>query len=211
MTRRNRLGYGARMEFSDVIRHRRSVRSYRPDPPPREVIDRLVDIARRAPTAGFSQGIDFLVLDDASLMGRFWELASQTGAPGDPTDAGSLPPVIVLVFSDPVRYLARYSEGDKAEYGLQEAESWPTRFWDIDAGMASMLLLLAAVDAGLAAWFFGLAQGESQLREDLGVPENRNLVGVIGLGYRFERELPVGSGVTRRRRPLDEQLHRNRW
>jgi nitroreductase len=199
------------MEFSDVIKHRRSVRSYRPDPPPRELIDRLIDIARRAPTAGFSQGIDFLVLDDASALHRFWELTSQDGAPSDPDDGGSRPPVIVLVFSDPVRYLARYSEGDKAEYGLQEAENWPSRFWDVDAGMASMLLLLAAVDADLGAWFFGIAEGASQLRAELGVPEDRNLVGVIGLGYRFDREVAIGSGVTRKRRPLDDQLHRNGW
>lgn len=199
------------MEFAEVIRHRRSVRSYSSDPVPAETIDGLIDIARRAPTAGFAQGMDFLVLDNPDAVARFWQMTGEEGEVEAPEDGGAPPPVIVLVFSDPLRYLARYSEDDKAAFGLQDAESWPTRFWDIDAGMGSMLLLLAAVDAGLGAWFFGVAHGEDQVRSEFGVPDDRNLIGVIGLGYRHHGEVPAGSGVSRQRRPLSEQLHRNGW
>lgn len=198
------------MEFSEILRRRRSVRSYRADPVPSETIDRLIDIARRAPTAGFSQGLDFLVLDEPESVARFWEL---TGDPAGTAleDGGVRPPVVVMVFSDPLRYLARYSEEDKAAYGLQDAEEWPTRFWDTDAGMASMLLLLAAVDAGLGAWFFGISEGAEEVRGEFGVPEDRNLVGVVGLGRPNDDEVRIGSGVSRKRRPLQEQLHRNGW
>jgi nitroreductase len=194
------------MDFEDVLKKRRSVRSYLPTQVDPEVLASLVDRARRAPTAGFSQGLDFLVLDDPSSVRRFWELTDSSS-----DAAGGLPTAIVIVLSDPRRYLARYSEGDKAEFGLQEAEAWPVRFWDVDGGMASMILLLAAVDAGLGAWFFGVAEGEAEVRAEFGIPYDRNMVGVIGLGHPDPAEVRIGSGSTRKRRPLEEQLHRNHW
>lgn len=193
------------MEFSDVVRARRSIRSFSGEKPDPDLIDRLVDTARRAPTAGFSQGIDFLVVDDPDLLAGFWRLDSD-GAP-DPDAA----PVLVFVFSDPERYLERYRAPDKIEFGLGEAEAWPVKFWDIDAAMAAMMLQLAAVDAGLGTWFFGMSTGEAEFRSRLGVPEDRNLIGIVALGYRHPDEQPFGSGTTRKRRPLQDQLHRNGW
>lgn len=192
------------MEFSDVVRARRSIRSYSSERPDPALVDSLIDTARRAPTADFSQGIDFLVLDDPDSVAAFW--AAQESEP-EPDD----PPVLVLVFSDPERYLVRYRAPDKAAFGLGEADAWPVKFWDIDAAMAAMQLQLAAVDAGLGTWFFGMSAGEAEFRDRLGVPEDRNLIGIVALGHRHPDEAPVGSGTTRRRRPLDEQLHRNGW
>ena len=199
------------MEFRDVVRRRRSVRAYRRDVPAPEVLDRLVDVARRAPTAGFSQGVDFLVLDDPEVVSGFYAITDPPDAEIPEDFRDHRPPVVVLVFSDPDRYLARYSEGDKARFGLSDPDAWPVRFWDVDAAMAAMQLQLAAVDVGLDTWFFGFNHGEADLRARLGVPEDRSLIGVVGLGYRREDERPIGSATTRRRRPLAEQLHRNEW
>ena len=193
------------MEFSDVVRSRRSIRSYAPDRPDPELVDRLIDVARRVPTAGFSQGIDFLVLDDPDPLGEFWRRSG--GGDPEPDD----PPVLVLVFSDPERYLERYRAPDKVEFGLGDAEAWPVKFWDIDAAMAAMQLQLAAVDAGLGTWFFGIGDGEDSVREHFGVPDDRSLIGIVALGYRHPDEQPKGSGTTRTRRPLEDQLHRNGW
>ena len=196
------------MDFDEVVRRRRSVRSYRPEAPDAALLDRLVDRARRAPTAGFSQGIDFVVLDAVEQVDRFWQLTA------DPDDRGhdeDLPPALVLILADPMRYVARYSDPDKIEFGLDEMEAWPVRFWDVDAGMAAMQLQLAAVNEGLATWFFGIADGEPELRAALGIPDDRNMIGVVALGYRTDDEVPTGSGTIRSRRPLDEQLHRNGW
>lgn len=199
------------MEFRDVVRRRRSVRAHRRDIPDRGLLEDLIDIARRAPTAGFSQGVDFLLLDDPGAVGEFYAMT-------DPPDADiprgfreHRPPVVVLVFSDPQRYLARYSEDDKIRFALDDADAWPVRFWDVDAAMAAMQLQLAAVDAGLDTWFFGYNHGDDAVRNRFDVPADRSLIGVVGLGYRLEDERPIGSGVTRRRRPLDDQLHRNGW
>lgn len=199
------------MDFEWVVRRRRSVRKYRQELPPRAILDRIIDMARRAPTAGFSQGVDFLVLDAPAAVDEFRRLTTHPDQHLSDDLAQSRPPVIVIVWSDPQRYLGRYSEADKAKFGLQDEEQWPVKFWDVDAAMAAMQLQLAAVNEGLDTWFFGIAHGEQAMREAFGVPQDRKLVGVIGLGYRTEDETAFGSGSTRKRRPLAEQLHRNEW
>ena len=199
------------MEFDDVVRRRRSIRSYTSEIPPAKTIDRIIETARRAPTAGFAQGVDFLVLDDPTAVGRFYDLTHPDGAeiPKDVLDAR--PPCVVVVYSDPERYLSRYSEDDKIKFGLDDPDRWPVHFWDVDAAMAAMLLQLAAVDLGIDTWFFGISSGEAAVRGAFGVPPDRNLIGVIGLGYRTDDERPIGSGTKRPRRALGEQLHRNAW
>jgi nitroreductase len=197
------------MDFLDVVRKRRSVRAFSSDRPPFEELERIVDLARRAPSAGFSQGLDFLVLDDPNAVERFWMLTHDPDRQERP--ASEMSPVVILVFSDPQRYLARYSADDKSEYGLDDLDRWPVRFWDVDGGMASMLLQLTAIDAGLATWFLGIGYGEDDVRREFSIPDNRMMVGVIAIGYRDPNEVPTGSGLTRRRRPLDDQLHRNSW
>ena len=199
------------MEFDDVIKRRRSVRRFNDQRPDPRVVDRIIDQARRAPTAGFSQGVDFLVLDDPAALDDLWELIEDPEFPSEEEDRDTRPPVLVLVWSDPQRYLARYAAPDKIEFGMDKAEAWPVQFWDIDAGMASMQLQLAAVNAGLDTWFFGIPYGEDAVRERFGVPADRKQIGVIALGYRHDGEQPASSVVKRRRRALEEQLHRNGW
>lgn len=197
------------MEFQEVLSKRRSVRSFLPDRPTTDILDQIVDTARRAPSAGFSQGIDFLVLDDSRANQRFWDLTEHPEHGNQIED--NRPPVIVIVLSDPQRYLARYSADDKIDFGLDDLDRWPVRFWDVDAGMASMQLQLAAVAEGLGTWFLGIAYGEDAVREEFRVPADRKITGAIALGYPDPDEVRMGSGVSKRRRPLEEQLHRNSW
>lgn len=100
---------------------------------------------------------------------------------------------------------------DKLEFGLDDLDRWPVRFWDVDGGMAAMWLQLAAVDAGLDTWFFGIGYGEDAVRHEFSIPDDRMMVGLVALGYRADDEQPTGSGTTRKRRPLEDQLHRNSW
>jgi nitroreductase len=74
-----------------------------------------------------------------------------------------------------------------------------------------MLMLLTAVDLGLGGWFFGITHGERELLDRFGVPSQLRPIGIMGFGYRAEDETPTGSWTTRRRRPLEEQVHRNGW
>ena len=187
------------------------VHAFEPRPIDPTLVDRLLDTARRGPSAGFSQGTDFVVLDDPAAVTRFWELTDDPRFPRPADEAAIGPPVLVLAFSDPARYVARYSQPDKIAFGLDHAEAWPVKFWDIDTAMACMLLLLAAVDAGLGGWFFGVAYGEGAVRRELGVPDDRQLIGVVGLGHEGVDERPRGSAYSLSRRPLEEMVHRNRW
>lgn len=175
------------------------------------VLDGLLDTARRGPSAGFSQGTDFLVLDSPETVSRFWELTEDPAFPLDPDDLAVAPPVLVIALSDAGRYTARYSQPDKIAFGLDRPEAWPVRFWDTDTAMACMLLLLAVVDAGLGGWYFGVGSGEAELRSGFGIPDDRSIIGVVGIGHPGVDEAPQGSAYSLSRRPLEEMVHRNGW
>jgi nitroreductase len=199
------------MEFRDTVRHRRMIRRFDRRPVPAEVVDRILDLARRSPTAGFAQGVDFLVLDTPETVADFWRITDDPEFPVSDEFLATGPTVIVLPIADHRRYTARYSEDDKADFGLQEADAWSVKFWDVDASMAAMTALLAAVDEGIGGWFFGINEHERELLDHFGVPDGIRPIGVIGLGYRADDETPSGSGSSRRRRPLADQIHRNGW
>jgi nitroreductase len=199
------------MEFRDVVGRRRMIRRFEQRSVPRELIDRIADIGRRAPSAGFSQGLELLVLDTPQTVADFWVLTNDPADGWDPDDVAAGPTVIVMPIPDAGRYTQRYSEPDKVAFGMDREENWPVRFWDIDAAMAAMLMLLAAVDEGIGGWFFGITYGERALLDRFGVPADLRPIGILGFGYRAEEERPTGSWVTRRRRPLGEQIHRNGW
>jgi nitroreductase len=197
------------MELREVVRRRRMVRRFDPRPLPAEVLDRILHSATRAPSAGFSQGLDLLVLEGRDAVRGFWQ------ATADPRFAtpysNAEPPAIVLVLSDRQAYLDRYAAPDKAGLGMDVEEGWPVPYWDMDAAMAVMLMLLTAVDEGVGAWWFGVFHGAAALLRDLGVPEGRRLVGAVALGYPAVDDRPGGSARTRPRRPLDQVVHRGRW
>jgi nitroreductase len=199
------------MEFREVVRKRRMVRAFDQRPVPPEVLDRILDTARRAPTAGFAQGVEFLVLDTPETVGAFWEITDDPDFDDDLIDPAAGPTVIVLPIADKRAYLARYSEPDKVEFGMGDEGNWPVPFWEVDASMAAMLALLAAVDEGLGGWFFGITHGERELLERFGVPSGIRPVGILAFGYRDDTERPSGSGAARPRRPLRGQIHRNGW
>jgi nitroreductase len=197
------------MELREVVRRRRMVRRFDPRPLPAQVLDRILYSATRAPSAGFSQGLDLLVLEGGEAVRGFWAATADPRF-GTPYSTAE-PPAIVLVLSDRQAYLDRYGEPDKAGLGMDTEEGWPVPYWDMDAAMAVMLMLLTAVDQGVGAWYFGVFHGAEGLLRDLGVPEGRRLVGAVALGYPVADDRPSGSARTRPRRPLDQVVHRGRW
>ena len=220
------------VEFQEVVRRRRMVRRYSPEPVDPAVVDRLVSNAVRAPSAGFSQGWGFLVLDRPDDVARFWAAATppaRTARPDSWLRGMRTAPVVVVPFSSEAAYRRRYAEPDKAgpdTAGPKEAEvaaasgrpaaadgpRWGVPYWHVDAGMASLLILQTVVDEGLGACFFGVPPGRVEaLRAEFGVPEEYAPVGAITVGHPAPEERPGGSATRRRRRPLDEVVHRGRW
>jgi nitroreductase len=199
------------MEFSDVVRRRHMVRRYDPDRPvPPEVLRACLDNAVRAPSAGFSQGWDFVVLEDERDRKRFW--AATTDDEDDPDHwlTGVRPaPVLVLCCSDKETYLERYAAPDKGWIDRDEAR-WPVPYWDIDTGMAALLMLLTAVDEGLGALFFGVPpEFHEDVHETFAIPRDRAVIGVVALGY--EVPGPKRPPSRRGRRGVDEVVHWGRF
>ncbi len=160
------------------------VRSYQDRPVPPELLDRILRAAIRAPSAGFSQGWDFLVLTDQADRDRFWQSTTDPDAAPDRWLTGmTTAPVLIVCLSHSDAYLDRYAEPDKGWTDRDEAR-WPVPYWHVDTGMAALLMLLAAVDEGLGACFFGVPVDRlDSLRHAFDVPGSRAPVGVVSLGY----------------------------
>jgi nitroreductase len=198
------------MELSEAIRTRRMTRSYTDEPVDPAVVDAMLDAAVRAPSAGFSQGWDFLVLAELPQVARYWAVTTDPDREPDRWLRGMRrAPVLIVAFSHRDAYLDRYAEPDKGWTDRDEAR-WPVPYWHMDTAMAVMLMLLTAQDAGLGSCFFGVpARAFDAVRQAFGVPGDRTPVGVVSVGHRAE-ELVRGSAV-RGRRPLSEVVHRGAW
>jgi nitroreductase len=195
----------------ELLKKRRMVRHYTGERVPREALERIAATVRRAPSGGFSQGQRLLVVDDPDLLARIAALGD-----GDPLEgvepwfetAGAQ----VFVMTRENDYHDRYQRDDKLEDG--EEIVWPVPFWHVDAGAAMMLVLLAAIEEGLAAAVYGIfGDDETKLRDLLRIPDDFTLVAGISIGY----PLPdpgwssKTSRATQRRRTVDEVVHWNAW
>jgi nitroreductase len=187
------------------------VRNYDPNRPvPPEVVERLIEHGLRAPSAGFSQGWGFLVLETAEDRARFWAATSPQGGSESSWLTGMKnAPLIVVPHANRSAYLDRYAEPDKG-WTDRDERRWPVPYWHIDAGFAALLMLLTVVDEGLGSCFFGIPpQRTESYREAFGVPAEFTPIGAITVGYRApDRRSP---SLRRGRRPAEEVVHRGRW
>jgi nitroreductase len=184
------------------------VRTYDPSKPvPPGTVDRIVDAMLRAPSAGFTQGTALLVLDQPDQLSAFTRAATPPRDVDNWLAANVRAPVLIIPFSNKDAYLDRYAEADKGFTDRSDAW-WTAPYWDIDAGMAAMLGLLASVDEGLGACFFGVEISTvPTIRDAFGVPTNFHPIGVISVGYANEPARDLSS----RRRPRSTLVHRGRW
>jgi nitroreductase len=119
-------------------------------------------------------------------------------------------PLLVVPLSHKAAYLERYAEPDKGWTDRDESR-WPVPYWDVDTGMAALLMLLTAVDEGLAACFFGVPPERiAAFREAFGVPAAYTPIGCVSVGYEGTEDTRSPS-LRRGRRGLDEVVHRGRW
>lgn len=204
------------MEFREVVRRRRMVREFTDEPVAPEVVDRMLEHATRAPSAGFSQGWEFLVLETPADVDRFWRATTPpapTGLEREPSAwlrGMRTAPVIVVPLSHRAAYVDRYAEPDKGWTDRDEAR-WLVPYWHVDTGMASLLVLQTAVDEGLGGCFFGIPPTRvGAFRAEFGVPEAYHPIGAIALGHPAP-VTPRGSATRRRRRTAAEVTHRGGW
>ena len=197
------------MELSAAIGARRMIRTYTDAPVEAATLDRLLDLARRAPSAGNTQATGFVVLDRPDLVDRYWDTTLPDGGPGSKRATfrwqGLLrAPVLILVTVDPDRYLSRYSEPDKAATGRgTSADRWPVPYWWVDVGAVIQNLLLLVADAGLGACLFGPFDHEPAIRAEFDLPDRLRIAATVAIGHPAHDE---AGRSARRPRPAIDQL-----
>ncbi len=198
--------------LSGVIRRRHMVRSFLPTPIDLDAIDDLLDLARRAPSAGNTQATEYLVLGQREDVDAYWD----TTLPASKRDSfrwqGLLrAPVLIILTTRPDAYVSRYAESDKERPGLgSSADDWMQPFWWIDAGAVAQNILLLATERDLGACLFGLFDHEESVRSRFAVPDDRRLVCTIALGIPDGADSP-GRSVGRERPALNAIRHTGRW
>ena len=171
------------MEFSDLARSRRMVRSFDGTPVPGDLMAGWCELALSAPTAGNSAGVQFVVIESTKVA-HYFEVATDETWRSNARRAAALLRAggVVLAMSNPDLYTERYSESDKAQSGLGNQDAWPIPYWHTDAAMATMQLLLAVAEDNWATCFWGNFRQEAEILSLAGVSAPWRLFGSILIG-----------------------------
>jgi nitroreductase len=207
------------MEFTEVIKRRKMVRAFTDEPLAPGTADRLLKAAERAPSAGFSQGYSFLVLEGAEQCAPLWKILADAvdAEPGtedeDPAEVAALSTaqlVIVPLASKGV-YLERYARPGKG-WTDQDESRWLVPYWYVDTGFTALLMLLAVTDEGLGASFFGFdSRTLPGFRAQYGVPAEWMPIGALAIGHPDPGRDPIPPARPSERKPLTELVHRGHW
>jgi nitroreductase len=196
------------MEFATVMRKRRMVRNFQDQPIDSSVLERILDLARRAPSAGYTQGQSFVVVQDESTRQAIATLAHEEEYVHDGFNAFiSRAPVLIVPCTSEAAYHRRYQEADKI---LDDGSEiiWPVPFWYMDIGASIMALLLAVTDEGLGAAFIGI-HDLLALQRLLKIPQKVTPMGAIAVGYpATDKHSP---SLKRGRKHLEDVVHWNEW
>ncbi len=173
------------MEFLEVVKKRRSIRAYKPDPVEPEKIANVLEAARQAPSWKNLQCWRFMVI--TSIEKR--TAVANVFAPTNPGAKALLQsPVIIALCANPA-----------------ESEVWDSKdFYMLDAGLAMEHLILAATDLGLATCWQGLFD-EEKMKQALGVPAEFRVIAVSPLGYPDQERNP------RPRKGMEEIAFGEQW
>jgi nitroreductase len=199
------------VDLRAAIRARRMVRAFAARPVAPALVDDLIDLARRAPSAGNTRPWAFVVLEGPET-GRLWDVTLPRARRATFRWQRLLDaPVVVVPLVAPGAYPARYAEPDKAATGLGAGEdAWPVPYWWVDGGMVVHGLLLGATDAGLGALFYGLFEHEAAVLAALGVPDGWRALGAVALGWPAGGD-ETGRSAGRPRPALATVVHRGGW
>jgi len=196
------------MEFKDTVLKRRMVRNFADRPIDPETIERIVQLTRHAPSAGFTQGQSFVVVTKPELKKAIADTCQeQEYVKGGIDPFISKAPVLLIPCTSEMAYHRRYQLPDKVNRDGREIE-WPVPYWFMDIGCAVMIALLAAIDEGLVTAFAG-STDLTILRALLNMPDEVTPVGVIAVGYRAQ-DVPSPS-LKRGRKSDAEYVHHERW
>jgi len=151
------------MDFLDLCRMRRSIRSYKPDPIPEEKLEYVLEAGRLAPSWKNNQCWRFVVVTDEgkrrAISGREWHAEA---------------PVIIVGCA--------YPELSGSKFDQQ--------YYMLDMGIAMEHMVLAAAEQGLGTCWIGGQFDEPTVKRTLGIPDGVRVVALIPLGYPAETPGP---------------------
>uniref|UniRef100_A0A7C6A8J2 Nitroreductase n=1 Tax=candidate division WOR-3 bacterium TaxID=2052148 RepID=A0A7C6A8J2_UNCW3 len=171
------------MEFYDVIQKRKSVRAYKQDPIPDQVLNRILEAVRNAPSAKNLQPWKFIIVKDPQTIEEL------VPACNNQQFIAQAPIVICAV-------------------GL-ESEAWGRMggYWrslEVDVAIAFEHLVLAAANEGLGTCWIG-AYKEAEVKKVLKIPDGVKVIALTPLGY------PVQEPPARPRKPLNDIISYDRF
>jgi len=201
---------GPASSFSALLRKRTQVYGFKARPIPEKVLMMVLEDAIHVPSAGFTQDFDLIVvknpltrkqLAEASHESEYLKLGMSK------SEFISTAPVIVIPCANKKRYEDKYGTAEK---------SGRLPWWLIDAGFASLALILSAFEHGLAAAFLG-ALDDVDVAEILDLPKDHTVVplALVPLGYKSFEDKALWDERSKKteytRRPLDNIVHWNKW
>jgi FMN reductase [NAD(P)H] len=192
------------MELREILRRRRMHRAFLPDAIPPEQIERIAGVIRRAPSGGFSQGGSIVVVTDEDVKRELIERFEMSGTYAD--DA----PVLMVISANESLYHARYNQPDKLAVTGGVEITWPVPYWFVDAGALMMLVLMAAIDEGLASAFIGHPDQKRICDEVLGLPADVVPIGLAFIGKPGDDPAP-SSRLKEMQRQAEDLIHWQRW
>jgi FMN reductase [NAD(P)H] len=196
------------MQFTEILRHRRMVRSYTSEPVSDDVLRRVMECVNKAPSAGFSQGFHIVVVRNQELRNKAADIAEvryvDLGFPRWIAQA----PVHIYVGIREDSYRERYSN-EEVRSGWDHIP-WPVPFWWFDGGALFMLLQLAALNEGLATGIFSSVYTDelAALGEVVGFSADIGLAGVLTIGHQDHQGPHVIPPNAVFRKPLSDLV---RW
>jgi nitroreductase len=150
----------------DLAVTRRTIRKFKPDPVPRELLERIVNAARLAPSAANVQPLEFLVVDGAAPKAEVFpalKWAAYVAPAGDPKPG-----------EEPAAYVVTLVNSKLREKMFE---------YDVGAAMENMILVALSEGVG-ACWMLSIDR--DRLRQVLGVPAEYRIDSVLALGYPAE-------------------------
>ncbi|MFW6161024.1 MAG: nitroreductase family protein [Acidobacteriota bacterium] len=154
------------MDLNKIIVSRRTVRQFKPESLPRNILEEIVNSGRLAPSASNLQPLEFLVIDDhkvASKIFSFLKWAAYIQPEGNPKPGNEPPAYIIILVNRKIR-----------EKGYER-----------EVGAAAENMILAAWSKGIAScWLISVEREKA--RKTLKVPEFYLIDSVIALGYPAE-------------------------
>ena len=192
------------MELREILRRRRMHRAFLPDAIPPEQIERIAGVIRSAPSGGFSQGGSIVVVTDEDVKRELIERFEMSGTYAE--DA----PVLMVISANESLYHARYNQPDKLAVTGGVEITWPVPYWFVDAGALMMLVLMAAIDEGLASAFIGHPDQKRICDDVLGLPDDVVPIGLALIGKPGDDPAP-SSRLKEMQRQAEDLIHWQRW